>query len=69
MLFSDVDEDGEKITVRSDDELKAMFQMVNNYIFSLTCISPLSYTWLFFPFILSVVIHQSMLTMTFSSGD
>lgn len=28
MSLTDVDEDGEKITVRSDDELKAMFQMV-----------------------------------------
>ena len=27
-MFLDVDEDGEKITVRSDDELMAMFQMV-----------------------------------------
>ena len=27
--ISDDDEDGERITVRSDDELKAMFQMVS----------------------------------------
>ena len=35
---SDVDEDGERITVRSDDELKAMFEMVGCIICTLnTC--------------------------------
>ena len=33
-IIVDVDEDGERITVRSDDELKAMFQMVGSSITS-----------------------------------